>query len=80
VGLAQPFGIWIATLEPGGPGAKAGLVPGDLIVAGGGHTLIGLDDLMRVLDTQSIGHPMAFAIIRQGRRMTIEVTPRERRR
>lgn len=80
VGLTQPFGIWIATLEPGGPGAKAGLVPGDLIVAAGGQTLIGLDDLMRVLDTQSIGHPMAFAIIRQGRRMTIDVTPRERRR
>lgn len=80
VGLEQLFGVWITTLDPNGPAAKAGLAPGDLLVAADGQTLTGLDDLLRVLDTQSIGKPTDVAVIRQGRRMTLTVTPRERRR
>lgn len=80
VGLEQPFGIWIATLEANGPAARAGLAPGDLLVAAEGTPLTGLDDLMRVLGAGTIGKPMNFHVIRQGRRMTLEVTPRERRR
>ncbi|WP_421933289.1 S1C family serine protease [Phenylobacterium sp.] len=80
VGLDQPFGVWIATCEVNGPAARAGLLPGDLLVAAEGAPLTGLDDLMRVLGTDTIGRPMAFEVIRQGRRLTVTVTPRERRR
>ncbi len=80
VGLDQPFGVWIATCEPGGPAAKAGLAPGDLLVAAEGVPLTGLDDLMRVLGTDTLGRAMGFDVIRQGRRLSVSVTPRERRR
>ena len=80
MGLDQTFGVWIANLDSSGPGAKAGLEPGDLLVSANGQPLTGLDDLMRVLGTDTIGRSMSFDVIRQGRRMTLPITPRERRR
>ena len=78
--LDQPFGVWIATVEAGGPAARAGLQAGDLLICAAGQTLTGLDDLLRALGTEVIGKPMGLDIIRQGRRMTLSVTPRERRK
>jgi S1-C subfamily serine protease len=78
-GVEQPSGIWVASVERGGPAAQAGLEQGDLIVGAHGHPATGLDDLLSALDHQSIGRPTEFAVIRDGRQMTLSITPRERR-
>lgn len=80
VGIDQQFGVWIASLDAGGPAAKAGLTAGDLLINAEGHVLSGLDDLMRVLGAGTIGKVMDFSVIRQGRRLSVDVTPRERRK
>ena len=78
-GVDQPSGVWVASVERGGPAAQAGLEQGDLIVGAGGRSATGLDDLLSALDHQSIGRSTEFEVIRSGRRMTLSITPRERR-
>ncbi len=78
--LAQPFGVWVAALEPNGPAARAGVQQGDLLVAAEGRALTGLDDLLRALGPESIDKPMDITAVRGERKLSLTVTPRERRR
>ncbi len=80
VGVDQDFGVWVAGVERGGPAAQAGLQEGDLIIAVNGKAVTGLDDLLAALDHDAIDRSTELAVIRSGRRMTLAVTPRERRR
>jgi S1-C subfamily serine protease len=78
-GLEQASGVWVANVDRSGPAAQAGLEQGDLIVGAGGRPATGLDDLLAALDHGSIGRPTEFEVIRGGRRMSMRITPRERR-
>jgi S1-C subfamily serine protease len=49
-------------------------------VAADGKPVTGLDDLLRVLGPGSIGKSIAFDVIRAGRRMTVTVTPKMRKK
>jgi serine protease Do len=44
-GLARPNGALVSSVEPGGPAAKAGLQPGDVILALNGEEVSGSPDL-----------------------------------
>ncbi len=77
-GLIQASAAIIAGLEPGAPGAVAGLREGDVIVGVGERRITGVDDLLRALDHDSIGRPLPFHVLRDGKRMTVTVTPTER--
>ncbi|MBO9710485.1 MAG: trypsin-like peptidase domain-containing protein [Caulobacter sp.] len=79
-GVTQAYGVFVAQVDAGGPAAKAGVREGDLLVAAGGAPLTGLDDLLRALDHHSIDRPQAFTLIREGRLLTITITPRQRKR
>jgi len=78
-GVRQPYAVYVAHVDLGGPAAKAGLREGDLLVAAGDQPLTGLDDLLRALDHHSIGRPTVFTVIRQARLMSVTVTPRPRK-
>jgi len=78
-GLHQPYAVYVAHVDAGGPAAKAGIKEGDLLVAAGAQVLTGLDDLLRALDHHSIGRPTDFLVIRNARLMTIAVTPKLRK-
>jgi S1-C subfamily serine protease len=78
--LSQPSGVWVAGLEPNGPAARAGVQQGDLLVAADDRPLTGLDDLLRSLDSGSIDKTMRLTVVRGERKLTLDVTPRERRR
>jgi len=79
-GLNQPYAAWVAVVEPNGPAARAGIAEGDLIIAADGKPVTGLDDLLRVLGPGSIGRAIVFEIVRAGRRMTVTVTPKARKK
>jgi len=76
----QPYAVWVASVDAGGPAEKAGIAPGDLIVAAGGKEITGLDDLLRALGPQCIDKPLAMDIVRAGVRMKVSVTPKARKR
>ena len=79
-GVTQGYAVFVAQVDAGGPAAKAGVREGDLLVSAGGAPLTGLDDLLRALDHHSIDKPAPFILIRQGKLMTVTITPRARKR
>ncbi len=79
-GLTQDHAVMIGTVEADSAAERAGLRPGDIIVALDGVTITGADDLVRALTGDKIGHSVAFAVLRGTERLTIDVVPQERRR
>ncbi len=75
--LSAPGGVLVQSVEPEGPGARAGLREGDIIVAFEGEPVGGIDDLHRILLEERIGRKAAVTVLRHGRSRTIEVTPGE---
>jgi serine protease Do len=61
VGLPEREGLLVRGVEPGSPGAAAGLQPGDLLVAAGGKALGGFDDLFDALES---GSPLVLTVVR----------------
>jgi S1-C subfamily serine protease len=79
-GLIQDRAVMIGTVEPDSAAERAGLRPGDIIVALDGTTIAGADDLVRALTSEKIGRSVAFDVLRGIERLTIAAVPRERQR
>jgi S1-C subfamily serine protease len=79
-GLTQDRAVMIGTVEPDSAAERAGLRPGDIIVALDGITIAGADDLVRALTGDKIGRSVAFEVLRGTERLTVAAVPRERRR
>jgi S1-C subfamily serine protease len=79
-GLIQESAVMIGTVEPESAAERAGLRPGDIIVALDGITIAGADDLVRALTGDKIGRSVAFDVLRGTERLTIAAVPWERRR
>src|ERR671935_2204143 len=77
LGLASATGIRVLEVTPDGPASRAGVRPGDIIVALDGATIASLTDLQRALDAERIGRSALVTLIRRGERHTISVTPAE---
>lgn len=75
--LSTTGGVLVQSVEPDGPGARAGLQEGDIIVAFDGEPVGGIDDLHRILLEERIGRKAAVTVLRHGRGRTLEVTPGE---
>jgi serine protease Do len=50
VGLPERNGVLVRAVDPDGPGARAGVGEGDLVVEAGGRSIESVDDLHEVLD------------------------------
>jgi len=79
-GLTQDRAVMISTVEPDSAAERAGLRPGDIIVALDGAAITGADDLVRALTGDKIGRSVAFDVLRGVERLTIAAVPRERQR
>ena len=73
--LPGETGVFVVSLEPDGPAAKAGVRDGDLIVAYGDKPIAGIDDLHRLLTEEQAGAAVDLTVIRDLKKMTIPVRP-----
>ncbi|MBS0535271.1 MAG: trypsin-like peptidase domain-containing protein [Proteobacteria bacterium] len=77
-GIDNASGAMISALEPNGPAANAGLMSLDIIVRADGLPVTGVDDLIRLLNGERIGRPIAIEALRRGTLRSFGVTPLER--
>ena len=78
-GIDNTMGALLAQLEPDGPAAKAGLLPGDVVIRLDGVEINGVDDLIRALDRDRIGRTVEMEVLRLGRLRALEIHPIERK-
>jgi len=78
-GVENKMGALLMQIEPDGPAARAGLLPGDVVVRLDGVDINGVDDLIRVLDRDRIGRTLAMDVLRLGRLRGIDIHPVERK-
>src|SRR5436309_1971966 len=78
-GVDNKMGALLAQVEPDGPAAQAGLLPGDVVIKLDGVEVNGVDDLIRALDRDRIDRKLAMDVLRMGRLRAIEIHPVERK-
>lgn len=76
-GLTAGGGVLVTGCEPGGPAERAGLRQGDVVVELDDRPVGGIDDLHRLLLEERIGRSMPIRVLRNGRKIGLEVTPAE---
>jgi serine protease Do len=73
-GLKDRRGALVATVSRGGPAAKAGLEPGDVIVAFNGKPIANRDELVRMVVGTKPGTTVPIRVIRDKQEKTLSVT------
>lgn len=73
--LLSDQAVAVAEVVSGGAAAKAGLLPGDLIVTAAGRLIGGTDDLHRVLAALPAGQGVLLEVVRDERLREIAVVP-----
>ena len=68
----QPSGMMVMSLVEGGPAAKAGIVPGDIVVSVNGAQALGFRRLAAQLAADSIGRTAALRIVRGGSVLSLD--------
>jgi S1-C subfamily serine protease len=76
--LTQENAVMVATVEPGSPADRAGIVSGDIILGLDGTTVTGADDLIRILAGDKIGRSVKVDLLHSGDRRTVSLVPAER--
>ena len=78
-GVDNKMGALLAQIEKDGPAARAGLLPGDVVIKLDGVKIQGVDDLIRVLDRDRIDRMLQMEVLRLGRLRAIDIHPIERK-
>jgi serine protease Do len=82
--LAQEFkapdtsGALVQDVSPGGPAAKAGLKPGDIIRKFNGQTVGDSAELLAMVASTNPGTPVSLEVLRNGQPQTVTVTLEQR--
>ena len=75
--LAVASGVLVTAVYAGSPASTAGVLTGDVILAFADRAVAAVDDLHRHLTSDRIGTPVQLTVLRDGRRRTLTVVPRE---
>ncbi len=87
LGLPEPYGVYVTSVTPDSPAARAGIVPAPNPETSGGDLIIGIDDhpvrefsdLLSYLVFQTeVGQTIDLQIIRDGEAITVPLTLSER--
>jgi len=76
-GLDAKSGVLVTGVESGSPAERAGLASGDIIVSLDGKAVTGVDDLHRLLVTDSIGARSTIVALRKADRLELAIVPEE---
>jgi S1-C subfamily serine protease len=74
----EAAGLMVMSLSAEGPAARAGLVPGDIIISVDGTSARRLRSVLAHLGSDSVGRPVSLRLIRGGAVVPVEVTVTER--
>jgi S1-C subfamily serine protease len=75
--LPKSTGVRVLSVLENSAAAHAQVESGDLLVRFGDHWIEGVDDLHRLLIDSRIDIATPLELVRRGRRLTVDVTPRE---
>jgi S1-C subfamily serine protease len=78
-GLKGRTGALIREVEPGSAADRAGLRPGDLVTRIDGQQVRGWDELVVAVRRVDVGQTVPMVVVRDGRELTLRVTPTEKR-
>jgi len=70
-------GLRVVEVVPGGPAARAGLRPGDLLLTAAGQPVEKAQDLQRLMFDEAIGRPLAITVFRNGALVDVIAEPSE---
>lgn len=76
--LTNTVGLMIASVEPGGPADRDGVMLGDVLLALDGAAVSDPTDVLAQLAGDRVEKPMSVRVIRGGELKTLQVTPGER--
>lgn len=76
--LPNTRGVFVVSVVESSPAARAALREGDIVVAFGGETVNGIDDLHRLLTSDRIGHTIEIEVLRGAERRRLSVVPDEK--
>lgn len=71
--MADPHGAFVATVRNGGPAARAGLAPGDIVVSFNGARVETFDDLTRTIANAAPGTTVQLGVLRNGHVLQVAV-------
>lgn len=72
--LKQAEGALVAQVQPGTPGEKAGLKPGDIVTAIDGATIKDSREMSREIARKKPGTTVKLSVLRDGKAITVPVT------
>lgn len=76
--IDQPSGVRVMAVLKGGPAERAEIKSGDLIIAIDGLPVLGVDDLLRLLNHERVNRDVRVSLLRKGERRDRYVSPVER--
>lgn len=74
LGLKDQKGALVASVSPGGPAAKGGLKPGDVIIKFDGKDVTEMRRLPRIVAETPINHEVEVQYFRDGKKLTTKIT------
>src|SRR2546426_2339449 len=75
--LSVESGILVASIEPGSPAQRVGLLEGDVIVGFAGQPVGGIDALHRLLAEEQVGTRAPLTIMRRADKMMLDIVAEE---
>jgi len=80
MGIRPGEGVLVSEVQPRSPGAKAGILPGDLIVGADGRKVGDLEELQQILRQFRVGEKLRLDLMRGGEALSVRMLLEESRR